>query len=317
MPEPPDILPPCPKPKPPLGKRVRAWTILLVFYGAIAGMAIAAIPQLRDAFHSGGAWEDRAVSAMWGVLLLLPLAFMARYFVRVRLTTGRWRGTAEQRQQDRERRLAKRTARGGVPGVGATCATGAGWQTSWPGYLLKWGSYSAMEPTCPRWQRAAGWAVLVAGVLAWLAAIGFVLVCFGAAFDATNTFSQSVLFAALGLLFSLLPAFALRAFLRGLRAGKLGATREDLDQIRAQWAARNMREYSKPLREKVTTTILAVAVIGFLLLWKARRHPKDVSDLWIDAVVYGLPLLYVTWRQFRRPKDVPARDSAPPPGSES
>ena len=72
-------------------------------------MAIAAIPQLRSALHSGGAWEDRAVSAVWGVLLLLPLAFTARYFVRLRLTTGRWRGTAEQRQQDRERRLAAST----------------------------------------------------------------------------------------------------------------------------------------------------------------------------------------------------------------
>lgn len=313
MPEPPDAPLACAKPKPPLGKRVRAWTIVLVIYGGILGMAVAAVPQLRSAFGAGGGWEDRILSAVWGVLLLLPLIFTARYFVRLRLRTGRWRGTPEQRQQDRERRRAKQAARGTASGSAVGCSPSR--NSTWSTYVLGWGSYSAMDPTAPLWRRIAGWAVLAGAVLIVLGVTVCGVFAFVAGVSTIQTGGLVMMF--LGVVLLIFPAMAVRKLIRGIRDGKLGATRQDLDNIKAQWAAKHACEYARPLRQKVTTALIGFAVIGFLLLWKASRHPKHLSDLWIDAVIYGVPVLYVMWMQFRRPRDASAQDSTPSASTES
>jgi hypothetical protein len=286
----------APKCKPPLWKRARAWTIIVLIYAIILGMAAGAVPLLRSVFRSGVAPDDRLMHLVWAAMLLAPLGFMVRYFVRVRLKTGRWRGTPEQRQQDRAQRLAKCSIESKGKRV---CAAN---QNSLETYAVKWASYTAFAPEGTPWQRTAAWLVLAAYTLAVLAIAAIGIISFGAAFDNSNTVTATLLFIGLGLACLIWPGIVARRLVRGIRAGKVGTTREELDELRAQRAAWATRESQKPLRTKVMTTVFAAAVYG---LWWMRvtvhraQHPRES---WVTPAILTPFLFYSIWVQFRRPR---------------
>jgi len=286
---------PTPKCKAPLGKRVRAWTIIVALYGVFLGMAAGAVPLLRTAFRPGVALDDRLMHLVWAGCLLLPLGLVVRYFVRVRLKTGRWRGTPEQRKQDREQRLARCTTSGGK----RVCAAR---QSSPNAYAIKWASCSAFDPTCTPWQRTGAWLVLVLYTLAVLTVAVFGLMCFGAGFADDNTLNQSLLWIGLGMASLIWPVVVAVKLVRGIRDGQVGTTREELDELRAQRIEWRMRESQKPLRSRLVGTAATVAVYA---LWWMRAASHHAHESWVTPAMAAPWVIYAIWVQFRRPKSAP------------
>ena len=298
------------KPKRPLGKRVRAWTVLVLFYVIVLGMAAGAVPLLRSVFRPGSALDDRLMHLLWAAMLLAPLAYMVRYFVRVRLKTGSWRGTPEQRQQDRAQRLAKCSSDGTRRG------TRAANQNSPLTYAVKWASYAAFAPESTPWQRAAAWLVLAGYTATLLAIAAFGVICIGAAFD-NNPITATLMMLALAVAALLWPAVVAWRLVRGIRAGKVGTTREELDELRAQRSAWAMRESQKPLRSKVLTTVFGLLVFVALTLHTKHRGTHSHESWVAAAITYAPILVYGIWMQFRRPKSSPPQASAAPSSSQT
>ena len=285
--------------KAPLWKRgrVRVWTILILLYAIILGMAAGAVPLLRSVFRPGIALDDRLMHLLWAAGLLAPLAYTVRYFVRVRLKTGRWRGTPEQRQQERQQRLAQY-----YPSKGKrVCAAK---QTSLVTYAIKWASCSAFDPACTTGQRAVAWLVLTGYTVALLGIAAFGVICFGAAFD-NNTITATLAILALGVTALLWPGAVAWRMIRGLRAGKVGTTREELDQLRAQRSDWRMRESQKPLRTKLLTTVFLVVIYGLWWMRVTVHHAQHPHESWVTPAIWTPALIYSIWVQFRRPKNAP------------
>jgi hypothetical protein len=289
------------KPKPPLGKRIRAYATLIAIYAAILGMAVAAIPLLRSVLRPGIPIEDRVLHLVWAAGLLLPLGFVLRYFVRVRLKTGRWRGTPEHRKQEREQRRA-------------TCSPTQGCSTrksGWSQYAVKWATCSAMDRKLPMTHRIAACVVLAVYVIAMLAFVAIGLICIFMAFGVLDHPASFLILLVAGIATLFLPGSALVKLVRGIRAGKVGASREDLEQVRAQRSARHQREWQKPLRSKIIGTAFSSAIV---VLWWMRvtihraQHPHES---WVGPAIATAPLLYSIWIQFRRPKSPPTPKDKP------
>jgi hypothetical protein len=286
-----------PKCKPPLWKRVRAWTIIVLLYAIILGMAAGAVPLLRSVFRPGIALDDRLMHLLWAAMLLAPLGFMVRYFVRVRLKTDRWRGTPEQRQQEKVERLAKCSIDGAKRGCAAN-------HSSPLTYAVKWASCSAFAPECTTWQRTAAWLVLVAYTLAVLGVAAFGVICIGAAFD-NNTITATLMILALAFAALLWPGVVAWRLVRGIRAGKVGTTREELDELRAQRSAWATRESQKPLRTKVLSTAFAAVVYGLWWMRVTVHHAQHPRESWVTVAMWTPFFLYSIWVQFRRPRNAP------------
>ena len=223
---------------------------------------------------------------LWAAGLLAPLGFVVRYFVRVRLKTGRWRGTLEQRQQDRAQRLATcSTVRGK-----RVCAAN---QTSPIGYAVKWASYAAFAPEYTAWQRAAAWLVLAGYTLGLLALTALGVVMIGAGLGTWST--GGLLILGLGFAALIWPAVAVVRLVRGLREGKVGTTREELDELRAQRSAWAARERQKPLRSKLIGTAVMVAVYALWWMRVTVHHAQPSARELGDArdVHSGADLLHL------------------------
>jgi lysylphosphatidylglycerol synthetase-like protein (DUF2156 family) len=293
----------APKCKPPLWRRVRAWTIILLLYAMILGMASAAIPLLRSAFHSGVAPDDRPMHLLWAAMLLTPLGFVVRYFIRVRLKTGRWRGTPEQRKRDKEQRLAKCSTVGGKPVCGSAN------RNSLVTYAIRWASYTAFAPECNPGQRTAAWLVLITYTLTLIAVAAFGVIALGAAFDSSNTVTATLLFIALGLFALAWPATIAWRLARGIRNGKVGATREELDALRTQRTAWATRENQKSLRSKLISTAIAAAIYVFWWIRVTVHHAQHPHESWITPAMFMPAFIYSIWVQFRRPKNTPPTEN--------
>jgi len=291
-----------PKPKPPMWKRVRAWTIIALLYAIIFGMAYAAIPLLRSAFHPGVASDDRLLHLLWAGFLLLPVGFMARYFVRIRLKTGKWRGTPEQRQQERQERVARCSTVGGK----RACAAN---RNSLLSYVIKWASFAAFQPSSTPWQRTAAWLVLILYALTVLAVAAIAVICFGAAFADGNTLTATVVCIGLGLLALIWPVVVVTRLVRGIRNGKVGSTREELDELRAQRSAWEARENQKPLRNKIIGTSILVAIYAFYWLRVTLHHAQHPHESWVTPAIGTPGLIYLIWVQFRRPGNAPSQSA--------
>ena len=289
---------PTAKCKAPLGKRVRAWSIIVTLYATFLGMAVGAVWLLRSVFDPGVAMDDRLMHLLWAGSLLAPLGFVVRYFVRIRLKTGRWRGTPEQRKQDREQRLAK-------CGVDGTRRGTCGVKRDSPiKYAIKWASCAAFQPTYAGWQRSAAWIVLAAYTLAVLAVAAFGVICFGAAFD-HNTVTATLFMIAMGLVVAVWPAMVAWRLIRGIRNGRVGTTREELDELRAQRAAWAMREQQEPLRSKLISTAIGLAVYALWWIRVTVHHAQHPRESWVTPAM-GTPfILYSIWVQFRPAKNAP------------
>jgi hypothetical protein len=287
------------KPKAPLWKRVRAWTIIVALYAIFLGMAAGAVPLLRSVFRPGVPVEDRLLHLVWAVGLLTPLGIVLRYFVRVRLKTGLWRGTPEQRKQEREQRRAQ-----------CSPATGcAARKNTWTRYVVRWASYAAMDRTRPMPQRVAGWAVLVLYVVAVLAFVALGVICLGAAFADNNSITATLVFIGFGIAVLLWPALAVISLVRGVRAGKLGATREEIEQMQAQRSVQRQRDWQKPLRSKIINTTVSCAIYALWWLRVTVHHAQHPHESWVTPAMTTPFLIYSIWIQFRRPK------SAAPPAA--
>ena len=293
---------PSAKCKAPLWKRVRAWTIIVLLYAVFLGMAAAAIPLLRSAFRPGLLPEDRLLHLLYAVGLLLPFLFVLRYFIRMRLKTGLWRGTPEQRQQERAQRLARCSIDGTKRGY---CAAKQGSLFS---YAIKWASYTAFQSTCTATQRAAAWLMLAAYTLAVLGVAAIGVICLGASGADDNTRTATLFFVALGVAVLIWPGLVAWKLIRSIRAGKVGTTREELDGLRAQRTAWRMRESAKPLRTKLINT--AVAAVIYALLWVrvTVHHAQHPHESWVAPAMAAPFSLYSIWVQFRRPKNAPPTD---------
>jgi hypothetical protein len=292
----------APKCQPPLWKRVRAWAIIVLVYAVILGMAAAAVQPLRSVFRPGTALDERLMHLLWAASLLAPLGFVARYFVRMRLKTGRWRGTPEQRQQDRQQRLARCATRNGK----RVCAAN---QTSPLTYAVKWASCSAFDPTCTPWQRTAAWLVLAGYTVVLLAMAAFGVVSFGAACDNGNTITATLLMLAIGVAALLWPGVVAWRLVRGIGAGKVGTTREELDEFRAQRSEWRMRESQKPLRTKLLSAAFVVVVYGLWWMRVTVHHAQHPHESWVSPAMYAPFAIYGIWAQFRAPKSNPPRGS--------
>ena len=162
-----------------------------------------------------------------------------------------------------------------------------------------------MEPARPPWQRAAGWAVLAIYAITMLALTALGVICFGAGVATLAT--GGLMIAGLGLVILIFPAVAVRSLIRGIRAGKVGATREELDQMRAQQSVWRAREWQKPLRSKLLSTVL---VLAFYSLWWLRvtvHHKQHPHESWLTPAMWTPVLIYSIYSQFRKPKSTPAK----------
>jgi hypothetical protein len=290
------------KPKAPLWKRVRAYTIIVALYAAILGMAAAAVPLLRSVFRPGTPLEERGLDLVYGVFLLLPLGFVLRYFLRLRLKTGRWRRTPEYIKQERAERRAKCT-----PATG--CAPG---KNTWVSYIVKWATFAAMDKTSSAAQRLAGWGVLTLYALGMLAMVAVGLICFAMAFAGNNSIGLTLTFVGFGIAVLFVPGLAVVKLVRGIGAGKLGATREDLEQLRAERTMQHQREWQKPLRSKIGSTAISCAILAFMWIRAAILHAKHTHANWVAPAMWTPALLYSIWLQFRRPKSAAAPNNGTP-----
>ncbi|HEV2646903.1 MAG TPA: hypothetical protein VGU46_11115 [Acidobacteriaceae bacterium] len=274
--------------------KVRAYAVLIALCGGVVGMAVGAVYMLRAVFRTGTAFEDRVEDAVWAVLLLLPLIFVARYFVRMRLRTGRWRGTPEVHRQEREQRRT-RCATDGV------CSARA---NAWTHYYVQWASYAAMDRALPVAQRIWAWGVLAIYVLglAGLAVIG--LMCLVMALTSYDSPGLLVVFVGFALATWLIPGLAVRSLIRGIRSGKVGATREEVEELRAMRNAKRVGEWQKPLGTKLKGMAISMAIIGFVWVRYAVRHAQHQKTSWVEPAFWTAPLVYSMWMQFRRPKRV-------------
>ena len=277
----------APKCKAPLWRRVRAWTLLLVICAVPVGLAIGGGFWMRSALRPGRPWEDTLYYLLGSIALFVPLAAVVRVYVRSKWKTGRW-------IPPREESLKKISQ----------CSTGgcAARQNSWIIFAIKWGSYSAMNRSLPPWQRIAGWMVLAVYAASLLALTAFGVICFGAAFADDNTITASLLFIGLGLAVLIVPALAVRSLIRGIRAGKVGGTREDLEQMRGQRTLWREREWQRPLRSKILTTAVLIALYSLWWMRVALHHALHPHESWMTPTMYTPAFIYAIWAQFRRPK---------------
>jgi hypothetical protein len=282
------------KPAVPMWRRVRAWAIIVLAYPVVLGAAAAAVPMLRSAMRPGLASDDRLEHLLWGAMLLLPLGYIVRYFLRTKLKTGRWTRTKEQRQKDLERVRANCAPSGAARGCGVK-------QHTWTKLLRAWATCTAMDKTRSTPQRAAAWAVLAAYVAAMLGLTAIGVICIGAGLPDDKS-SATPLMIGVGLLVLLVPAMAVRGLVKGIRAGTLGTTREELEQMQAQQAAWRLRESQKPLRSKLVNLAIALVIYGWYWWRITVHHAQHPHESWITPVVMTSFLLYTVYVQFRKPK---------------
>ncbi|HXE07954.1 MAG TPA: hypothetical protein VN612_08665 [Acidobacteriaceae bacterium] len=282
-------------PRAPVAKRVRAWTMIWLFVGAIVGMAAGGIYILRSSLHKPGGWDNLDIA----LGLLLPLGFLIWFALKTRIKTGKWTEDAKTRQATHARNKEKLALNRGRPW--------APWR-----YALAWAGYTAFAPACGWWQRAAAWTVLAGEALVMLAVTAFGVIAIGASFDPSVTGVSKILVAGLGLLLFFLPGKAVIALVKRERAGQMRVSREDLDGLRAQRAAWRKREHEKPLRSKLMTTATILVSYGFLWVRTTLHHKQHPHENWMTPAIYTPLALYLIWVQFRRPKGTAADEAAPP-----
>jgi hypothetical protein len=265
--------------------RAQVLATLLLFCVVFVGMAVGGAFAVRSALRPGRAWDDRLYTLAIAATLFAPLSIVGWPFLRRKWKLGRWGVTKEEGRQA----LTQCST--------STCAAK---QTPWITYIVKWASYAALAPERTPLQRVAAWLVLAIYAIALLAltALGVIFIGAGVGTLATG----GLVMAGLGLVILIFPAMAVRSLIRGIRARKVGATREELDQMRAQQSAWHAREWQKPLRSKLIST---VPTLAFYSLWWLRvtlHHTQHPHESWVGPAMFTPVLIYSLYSQFRKPK---------------
>jgi hypothetical protein len=278
-----------PKPKPPLWRRVRAWTVILSLYAVILGMAGLAVTLIRHSFRSGIALEDRLFLLSGTVALLVPPITLAWVYLRTRWTTGRWLTTNQERVQRLSQCSAQRSVARQAP------------PWSWVRFAANWANYSAMESSLPLWQRALGWSLLAVFATLMLSAIALSIIFMGAGFATIR--SLGIVIVGCGALLLVIPGQVVWVCISRFRmTGSIRTTKEELQQMGAQSTEWQVREWQKPLRSKILTTAVVVAVLSAWWIRIGLHHSRHAHENWFNPGLWTLFAIYAIWIQFRKPK---------------
>ncbi len=175
-------------------------------------------------------------------------------------------------------------------------------------YAVKWASYTAFQPDCTTAQRTGAWLVLAAYALVVLGVAAIGVICFGASGADDNTHTATLLFIALGVVVLIWPGMVVRRLIRGVRAGSVGTTREELDELRARQNAWRARESAKPLRTKLMNTAVAAGIYVFWWLRVTVYRSHHPHESWVTPAMATPFFLYSIWVQFRPAKSAPSAE---------
>jgi hypothetical protein len=291
------------KPKAPLWKRVRAWTIILGSYAAILGMAVFAVTLVQHSFRSDSALEDRLLLLSGAVALVLPVR-VAWIYIRTKSTTGRWLMTKQKRDQTLSQCSTRRFVASQTP------------PWSWFWLAANWANYSAMESSLPLWQRALGWTFLVAFAALLLSVITFGVIMMGAGIVIIH--SVGLVLVGFGALLLLIPGQVIRFYIDRYRTmGSIRTTQEELRQMSVQRTEWRAREWQKPLRTKILSTVVVAAVFSMWWIRVALHHSRHAHEDSFNPGVWTLFAIYAVWIQFRKPKAPQPQTSGPPAATQT
>ena len=299
MPDEPQEAPATPRPTPPLSKRVRVWALFLLICSVVLGLAYGGIRFLVHAFRPGTFLDDRIYDVAVACGLLAPAACIFWAMLGTRLSTGRWTQTPQERRERVAQRVAQPAAKRTT--TGPRVAQPSWW--TWLIYSLKWANYTAREPEVPTTRRFAARAVLLLGLLGYLAACLLPLIGVGAAFADDNTRTATVGFLVIAVLFAILPWWLTRSLLRYRSTHPFMRTQpEELQEISSQHTQWHIQENQKPLRSKILSTATIVALCGYWWLRVTVYHPHHPHESWLTPVMWTPFAIYGIYVQFRKPK---------------
>jgi hypothetical protein len=282
---------------------VRVWALFLLVCSVVLGLTYGGIRFLVHAFRPGAFLGDRIYDA---AIALSLLAIPARIFwtmLGTRLSTGRWTKTPQERRERMTQCAAKRTM------TRSRVAQPSWW--TWLIYGLKWANYTAREPETPRARLFAARAVLLLGLLGYLATCLLPLIGIEAAFADDNTRAATMFFLALAVVFALLPSWLTRSLLHYRSTHpSMRTQREELEEISAQHTQWHIQENQKPVRSKIISTAMILAIYGY---WWARAtvyHSHHPHDSWVTPAMWTPFAVYGIFVQFRKPKVSQAQATA-------
>lgn len=279
------------RPKPPLSRRVRGWSLILLICGGVLGLTYGGFHFLLRTFQPHASLDDRIYDAFLAFALLALPARVFWVMLGTRLSTGRWTKSPQERRQRAAQCAAKR------PGTARPSA----WTLTL--YCLKWANFTARQPEFPPGRRLTARAVLLLALLGYIAACLFPLIGVGAALDDSNTRVATAIFSLMALLSAILPWWLTRSLLRYKRTHPFMQTPpEELEQIRARHTQWHIQESRKPLRDKIIATVTTLAIFTFWWLRATVLHPNRHHDSWITPAIYTPFALYTVLIQFRKPK---------------
>jgi hypothetical protein len=308
MPEQPESPAACAMPKPSLRRRIRAWALVLVVFGIPLGMVSFAVTLIRSALRTGTPLDGRVFRFLGAAALLYVPAKVVWVYIQRRWTTGRWTMTTQARAQAMQERV-QRITQCSTRRVGATRTP----PWSWVLFAVKWANYSALEPAVPLWQRSVGWMLLGIAVAVLLGLTGFGVICLGAGFGTIGSGGLPIV--GIGVLMFVFPGQAVWFCIRRKReSGSIRVSREELLQMRAQSTAWRTIERQKPLRSKIITSAVLVAILCGWWIRVALRHSQKAHDSWFGPGLWTLIAIYVSWDQFRKPKSAAPQGPDPSVG---
>ena len=295
MPDEPIDQPATSRPKAPLWKRARAWALILLIYSVVLGLAYGGIRFLLHAFRPGVFLGDRIYDTAVALGMLTIPARIFWVMLGTRLSTGRWTRTPQERRERVAQCATKRST------TRPRVAQPSWW--TWLIYSLKWANYTAREPEISRARLFAARAVLLLGLLGYLATCLFPLVCVVAAFADDNTRSATIFFLAMAVFFAIIPWGFTRSLLRYRSTHPFMRTQpEELGEISVEHTQWHKQENQKPLRAKIISTATILALCGY---WWSRvtiYHSHHPHESWITPAMWTPFAVYGIFVQFRKPK---------------
>jgi hypothetical protein len=284
------------KPKAPLWKRVRAWTIILGLYAATLAMVVFAVTLVQHSFRSGTAIEDRLCLLLGaGMLLVLPVR-VAWVYICSKWITGRWLVTKQKRDQTFSQCSTRRLVASQTP------------PWSWLRFAANWANYSAMESSLPLWQCVLGWTLLVAFAALLLFVIALGVIMMGAGIATIHT--GGLVMVGFGALVLLIPGQVAWSYIGRYRTtGSIRTTQDELRQMSAQITEWRAREWRKPLRTKILSMVVITAIFSVWWIRVALRHSRHAHESWFNPALWTLFAIYAMWIQFRKPKALQSQTS--------
>jgi hypothetical protein len=292
-----------PRPAAPQWTRVRARTLIVFIYAVLLTMAGAAVALIIRIFQPSKTPDERLGFLLVAAALLLIPGRVAWTYVRTKWTTGHWFMTREKSAQVLAQCSTQRFSSSQAPPWG------------WILFAVHWANYSARDAKAPLPKRALGWTLLILFIAALLGLTGLGVIFIGAGIGTIHSLGLIMVF--VGALILLFPALAARSLRRRVR--RTGSWRTSQDELRQMAAQRNewrVRESQKPLRTKIISTVIMVAIITVWWVKEAMRHARHAHYDWFNPALWTVFALYAIWIQFREPKSSPPQSSNAPPATQ-